>query len=352
MRRLPIRSKWLAAVLAAVVVAGITVSVVLAARTGTTKPEATRSGGAVVDGAGSPSNSKALEHGGLGTAPATPGATPTATPTRAAAPPRSGGGCAPFPKFPDVNCTGPTGTLKTYNGPLTFNTPGQVIKDVVINTSGFRVTADNVTFRNCRIVYTGALDDGFALVYLPAGVTGTTFDHCELDGRDKIERAIQGVDGVIVRNCDIHNTGNGLEVGTNIVMTESYVHDIYTPAGLDWHADGVQAGDSASNITIDHNVILLTTGETGAINIVSNGGSGKFRDILIEHNLMAGGGYTVYAGSSAANTSNFKVVDNQFSTRYFPKAGRWNIWYPTYLSGVTISGNTINETGKPANDNL
>ena len=120
--RLPIRSRWLAVALAAIVAAGVTVSAVLAAHTDTTtKPEAAHSGGAV-DGAGSPSNSKALEHGGLGTAPATPTPTPTPTPTRAAAPPRSGGGAHRF-QFPDTNCTGPAGTLKTYNGPLTFNTP-------------------------------------------------------------------------------------------------------------------------------------------------------------------------------------------------------------------------------------
>jgi hypothetical protein len=274
--------------------------------------------------------------------------TPTATPTPS---PGGGGTCAPYPSFPDTSCTGPTGTLTTYTGSTDFRTAGQVIQNVLINASQLTIYANNVTFRNCKIVYNGALDAGFTLIYIPSGVTGVTFDHCEIDGQNKIARAIEGVDGVIVRNCNIHHTGNGIEVGTNITATDNYIHDIFTPSGLDWHADGIQAADSASNITIDHNVILLTEGETGAINIVSNGGVGTFSNVLIQHNLMAGGGYTVYAGSSQAKTINFKVINNHFSTRYFPKVGYWNIWYPTYLSGVTISGNVIDETGSSADDN-
>lgn len=79
-------------------------------------------------------------------------ATPTPTPTPTAGPVA----CAPYPSFPDASCTGPTGTLTTYTGSQTFNTPGQVIENVIINTSGFAVGANNITFRNCKIIMKGA----------------------------------------------------------------------------------------------------------------------------------------------------------------------------------------------------
>lgn len=260
--------------------------------------------------------------------------------------------CPPYPQFPDADCTGPTGTLTTYTGSMSFNTPGQVVENVIINTTGITINADNVTFRNCKIVYTGSLDGNYGLVNLPVGTTGTKFERCELDGQGKVPRVIRGDADITVDHCDIHSTGNGIEVATKITMTNTYMHDIVTAPGTDWHADGVQSWDSAEDITIVHNTILLTGGETGAINIVSNGGGGTFRNILVQNNLMAGGGYTVYAGTAPARTINFRVIDNHFSKMYYPKVGYYNIWYPTYFSSVVRTGNVIHETGAAANDNI
>jgi hypothetical protein len=46
-------------------------------------------------------------------------------------------------------------------------------------------------------------------------------------------------------------------------------------------------------------------------------------DVRIEHNLLAGGGYTIYAGPG----SNYRVTENYFTTRFFPKVGFYGIWY-------------------------
>jgi hypothetical protein len=74
------------------------------------------------------------------------------------------------------------------------------------------------------------------------------------------------------------------------------------------------------------------------------------RDVLIQHNLLGGGGYTLYAGPG----SSYRVIENHFTTRVFPKVGYWNIWYwePSRDGDVTRSGNVIHETGAPANGNL
>lgn len=259
------------------------------------------------------------------------------------------GDCPAYPSFPDENCTGPNGSLSLYTGSTSFYMAGQVIENVEIRTDDIYVGADNITFRNVKVVYTGALDGGFTIFNIPPGVTGTTFEDCEIDGQNKIARAIKGPSDVTVRNCEIHHTANAVEVGTSFAVYDSYFHDIFTPDGQDWHADGIQSAESVSNITIKHNTILLTGGETGAINIIGNPGD-SISNVLIENNLMAGGGYTVYAG--APSTSNYRVINNHFSTRYHSKVGVYNIWYPNLLSSVTRSGNVIHETGASANNNL
>jgi hypothetical protein len=206
--------------------------------------------------------------------------------------------CAPYPSFPDARCTGPTGPLKPYTGPMTISQRGQVIQDVEIHTDQIAVNADNVTFRNCRIIYTGALNASPTLVEANSH-TGILFDHCEIDGKDKVARGIHGGDFFTVRNCNIHDTGNGVEADANFTVADSYIWNIYTPNGQDWHSDGVQGWGDAKDVTVDHNTILLTGGETGAVNMVGTGDSTYTQsNILVQHNLLAGGGYTIYLGAS------------------------------------------------------
>src|SRR5262249_48906282 len=147
--------------------------------------------------------------------------------------------CPPYPSFPDANCTGPTSTnLPLYTGSLEFRTDNQVVENVEMRIdSGLYVPADNVTFRNVKIVFTGALDSDFTMVNLNYN-TGTVFQDCELDGQGNVARAITG-SGVTVRNCHIHHVGNAVETESPMVIEGNYFHDIYEADGTDWHADGV-----------------------------------------------------------------------------------------------------------------
>lgn len=295
-------------------------------------------GATVVANSGAIGGSMVRFGGSTPTPTATPAPTATATPTT--------GGCA-WPAFPDAACTGPSGSLPLYTGTTDFRTAGAVIQNVEIRTDGIYVGADNITFINVKIVYTGALDANFTLFNIPPGVTGTVFEDCEIDGQSKVARAIKGISDVRVSRCEIHHTANAVEVGTSFTVEDSYLHDIVTTAGQDWHADGVQSAESVSNITVRHNTILLTGGETGAVNIIGNAGD-AMSNILVEKNLMAGGSYTVYLG--APSSTNVRAIDNHFSTRYSPKVGAYNIWYPSYMDKYTRTGNVIHETGAAANN--
>jgi hypothetical protein len=274
---------------------------------------------------------------------------------------------------PNLNAGGPSPTLadssQTFTGyPGSDNTGvvglrlprrdrvdplnGMTISGVEIDSDFVAVKNNNVTFDHVKIKYTGPLGGSFTIVNIQVGVTGTTFLDSEVDGQGATERAIYGVTEVVVRRSNIHGTANGIEVSNRITATDNYIHDIFTPSGQIWHADGIQTASSANDLTITHNTIFLTSSETGAVNFVgSSPGSGDFlTDVLVDNNLMAGGSYTVYVGADI--NTNVRVTNNKFSTRYYPKVGNFNIYYPTFLSGVTVSGNTIYETGAAADVNL
>jgi hypothetical protein len=256
--------------------------------------------------------------------------------------------------FPDATNTGTTGTLPLWTGSIDFNTPGQVVSNVEIDTGHDTMTvlANNVTFNNVLIRYTGQTIDNAniqTVVRMAVGVTGTKFLHCEIDAQDLVARAIQGYNDVDVEFCNIHNTGNGIEVSNHITAKNNYLHDIFSPAGQDWHADGIQtdAFSAVSGIDVEDNTILLTGTETGAINIIAKTG-GSVTGALVNHNLMAGGSYTVYAGADGGTVSNYQVTNNHFSVRYFPAVGEFGTYYPS-ATGAVRTGNVIDETGDPDN---
>jgi hypothetical protein len=232
--------------------------------------------------------------------------------------------------------------LNPYTGSSSFRTSNQVIENVEIDTPTalyIPANVNNVTFRNVRFVYTGPLNGTFTIMNNQGQYI--TFENVEFDGRDNVARAISGIGtNTTVRGSNIHNVGNGIETGGPLLVEDNYIHDIRSPAGSGWHADGIQTPNTTpgnSNITVRHNTVVLTGDETGAINI-----QGTPRDpaknVLIEHNLFAGGSYTMYSRFGQG----YRVTDNHFSTRIFPTVGRWGIWYPSQ-QGIDRAGNVIRD---------
>lgn len=250
------------------------------------------------------------------------------------------------PAWPDASNTGYRTALDPWTGSADFTTPNQVIEGKYIAAPGVWIGADNVTFRDCKFFYTGVLaDDGTAMVFMAPGTTGTRFEYCEIDCNAQVQGAIKGFDDVYVDHCNIHHTGNGIEVASSITATYNYIHDIFTPNGQSWHADGIQTGEGdVSNCLIQNNTILLTGGETACVNMIDNADSFTYTNILVDHNLMAGGGFSIYIGGGTNN--NVKVTNNHFSTRYWPNVGAFGIWV-TNDPGLVITGNVIDETNAP-----
>lgn len=273
---------------------------------------------------------------------AAPGPVPSVTPSAQATSLQ----CPAYPAFPDSACTGPTtDTLPVYIGSTNFDVDGQVIENVEIRAEeGLRIDGDNVTFRNVRIVWNGPFGENI----VNSDGSGTTFEDCSIDGRGSAERAIAANGrGISVRRCEIAGVGNAIETETPLLVEENYIHDIRTPSGADWHADGVQVPDGADDVTVRHNTIVLSGPETAAI-FITGEASDPNRNVLITQNLFAGGGYTMYTGYGPG----YRVFDNHMSTQVYPRVGFYNIWYSDDpQDGEVRRGNIIHETGAPADRN-
>ena len=85
-------------------------------------------------------------------------------------------------------------------------------------------------------------------------------------------------------------------------------------------------------LTVRGNTILNNFDQTDAIGLFQDFGVEENR--LIEGNLLAGGGYTLYAGQNpdGAPTRNIVIKNNRFSRVYFPNSGKFG-YGAAYLTG-------------------
>ena len=95
-------------------------------------------------------------------------------------------------------------------------------------------------------------------------------------------------------------------------------------------------------LTLRHNTVL---NEHGRRRQSPCSPFGTPRDSVIDNNLLAGGGYTVYAGED--NATGIKVTNNRFSRRYYPNGGYWapRADYANNGTGNIWTGNIWDDTG-------
>jgi hypothetical protein len=151
---------------------------------------------------------------------------------------------------------------------------------------------------------------------------------------------------------DVSGCENGFDLNQDVLIEDSYIHDLYNGGGA--HMDGAQFGGGhwngssfvccGLNITLRHNTIFGVdpSGGFGTSAIISNRGGDT--NILIDGNLMAGGAFTLYCEQGAKGI-NYRVTNNHFSTRFGPKVGYYGV--STDCGDETQSGNVIHETNQP-----
>lgn len=247
---------------------------------------------------------------------------------------RDASGGVPADKFPGAACTGVLpGIARASSGSISTSSDGQVIQDLNISGS-IQVNHHNVRIKNVKIT-----NPGGTAINVNTSKTGLVVEDCEIDGTGSTTPSeIVAYSNYTLRRCNIHHVGEGPRANGNVVIEDNYIHDFLDFRSVGAHQDTIQT-TGGSNITIRHNNLEMNIDAGNAVIMVSTDlGS----NLLIERNLVYGGGYSVYGGAPggsipAPGWTNVTIRDNQFSTVHFEKCGYWGPLVAT--QNATMSGN-------------
>jgi parallel beta-helix repeat protein len=222
-------------------------------------------------------------------------------------------------------------TLTRSDG-LVIKTPGTVIEGVDIRGSVI-IDAKNVTLRNCKVTA-----QSYAVVLINPGITGAVVQNCEISNQGSGGTGIAG-QGLFVGN-NIHDCTDGIDVrGSNTTIEGNYIHDMNGPS--DSHYDGIQADGGFSNLKILRNTVINQKDQTSAI-MLSNYW-GPVRNVMIDGNLLIGGGYTVYINEIGRGQAKGGPLVNVTFTNNRLGPGVWgHLDLRTELgASPVIAGNTV-----------
>lgn len=249
--------------------------------------------------------------------------------------------CA-LPNYPDASCTGvPSGTTLTpFVGNMSINTAQTVVEGKDIQGC-IDVHAPGVIIRKSKI----ACDNfGVILSHNDYSGTGLLLEDVEISCNNGLGTAV-GDYNITVRRANIHSCQNGFDVDGAFLIEDSYIHGLI-PYDLvtDPHVDGVQVTPVGNGVTIRHNTIDGNSDGNSAIT-TPRVSDGIINNILIQDNLLFGGGYTLYCQQNGAG-NNFRVINNHFSTKYYATVGAYAPWIDCQ-DEAQVTGNVYHETGQP-----
>lgn len=239
------------------------------------------------------------------------------------------------PDFPGPATTGvPEGVTLTRSSQITVREDGAVIENLEIVEDGsgaaglIEVMANNVTIRNVRV--TNDRDLVYWGIVQRAGYHGLVVEDSEIFGSPdggQLQTGIANHGGMItVRRVEIHTITDGI-VTSHGLIEDSFLHSPRYFEGD--HTDMIQANGGSEQglpLEIRGNTIINTQQQTSAVFLQDFTGAEHIpvRDVTIEGNWLAGGGYTVYGGGDAeAGTAQVVIRDNVFSREIFPDGGYW-----------------------------
>jgi hypothetical protein len=219
--------------------------------------------------------------------------------------------------------------------------------------SGYRVnanvdvTGDGVTISNNMIVESG---DGFgvSLRHTRRAVVkhNTITSPSATAGRLLVAvKNIYGDEtGTRVLGNNISHVSTGVQIDSGVIKN-NYIHDMgYRPGD---HINGVTSDSGGPLLTIRHNTVLNQIAQTDAVSLFED--FGAQHDRVIDNNLLAGGGYTIYGGANAGGqaTRNIKITNNRISRVYYPNGGFYGpaTAFDPNRSGNIWFGNIWDDTG-------
>lgn len=262
---------------------------------------------------------------------------------------------------------------KTVSGGLVITADNTVIDGYKIS-GGVQVRAQNVTIKNSWITNNAGGANGSGVVNINPGYSAT-IDRNLLDGQNATHTCIwhEGKSMVATGNeCIGANDGIfswaskvGVDgTGDNFRIENNWLH-AFTTSAANGHVDGYQT-EGAKNGVIRHNTIDVSESQTSAISIWNSRKSAD--NIVVDNNLLTGGGFTVYAEdyspseaspAGGYSVTNISFTNNRFSTVHYSCIGYWGVWFPrgAPTDGWKRTGNVVLESklavdsGNPAGCN-
>jgi hypothetical protein len=231
----------------------------------------------------------------------------------------------------------PSGTdLVPVRGGLRVTQKGAVVdgKDIA---GPVVVAAPDVQIKRSRIVGDGSADFG---IIVESG--DVTVSDTEVYGfRNGI-----GFDNWAAYRIDLHDVSDdGVKLGSNVVLEDSWIHDL-TPAA-DAHADGGQMQGGSRNLVVRGNVIDVTSrgGSLGnaALFLAPDLGPSSDGPVVIADNWLNGGNYTLYCvdgNNGEFYVRNIAITGNRFGRDF-------NYGPATVNVPVHQDGNVYDDTGEP-----
>lgn len=260
------------------------------------------------------------------------------------------------------------GTDTTHIYPIT--TRNKVISCQNI-TGCLRIFAQGVTVKDvhirCTSGKTGEAANGSSVISTETGASAT-LSHVTINGMRGVHACVWHMGtSISINKLNCRNVNDGVfswstpgdasdTSGNNFSITNSYFHD-FTTRTANGHIDGYQTEGAAHGV-IKHNTYLMTAdnGNDTDSAIAIWDGNRSSSDIVVQGNLIAGGGFSIYAhdyspsgdhpaGGYSVTDTHF--VDNVFSKRLYGCVGKFGVWFtrgqPT--DGWHRTGNTVLETG-------
>lgn len=245
--------------------------------------------------------------------------------------------------YPDATTTGvaPGTTLSTgwFHNSFYGSPTGAVIEGraIVCDSSLEHPTSDNgktITYRNCR--FTGG---AYWLVWNNDNPVHLIFEHCTFIGGGDASLAASNV---TLRYCDISGGGDGLKIGSAVVIENSFIHDlVVTPTS---HNDCIQSlgtagtGAEGSGLRITHSTLDGSNGEFCMT--MSTGSASEMRDILVEDTLLLYQGNIAISGGYQNGTDSPSKVSNVIYRNNKIKAGSGLPVFTAVDSPVVVTGTT------------
>ena len=233
--------------------------------------------------------------------------------------------------FPDASTTGAHPQSGTVNDLPLYSGPTSITSNTTI--TGMKITSrltveDGATLTVSECYSTTG--DYYGFVVFDGGhlnISDTTIDNY-------LSNALFPYDlGTFTAlRIDVSGGDDGLKVGNNCILRDSFIHDLSSPDPQNAHYDGINA-DSYRGWEITGNTVINDYSQTSAIYI----GDPRGRDSsgLLDGNFLKGGGYTIYAGPGDAGTNGLRVrnnvifVDASALPLPIPYYGYATYWYAT-----------------------